>query len=83
MQVSIESTSPLERKMTIAVPADRVESRVASRLQEAAKTFQMKGFRKGKVPLKVIKERFGEGVRQEVLGEVMSKAIMKPWASSR
>ena len=74
MQVSIESTSPLERKMTIAVPADRVESRVASRLQEAAKTFQMKGFRKGKVPLKVIKERFGQGVRQEVLGEVMSQS---------
>ena len=74
MQVSIESTSTLERKMTIAVPADRVESRVADRLREAAKTFQMKGFRKGKVPLKIIKERFGRGVRQEVLGEVMSQS---------
>lgn len=74
MQVSIESTSALERKMTIAVPAERVESRVADRLREAARSVQMKGFRKGKVPMKLIKERFGRGVRQEVLGEVMSQS---------
>lgn len=74
MQVSIETISPLERKMTIAVPAASVESRVASRLQEAARSIQLKGFRKGKVPLNVIKQRYGQGVRQEVLGEVMSQS---------
>jgi trigger factor len=74
MQVSIENVSPLERKMTIAVPAARVESRVADRLQEAARTIQIKGFRKGKVPLNVVKQRYGQGVRQEVLGEVMSQS---------
>lgn len=74
MQVSIETVSPLERKMTIAVPAASVESRVADRLQEAARTVQIKGFRKGKVPLSVVKQRFGQGVRQEVLGEVMSQS---------
>lgn len=74
MQVSIETVSSLERKMTIAVPAARVESRVADRLKEAARTIQLKGFRKGKVPLHVVKQRFGQGVRQEVLGEVMSQS---------
>ena len=74
MQVSIETLTGLERRMTIEVPADEVESQVRSRLQEAAKTFNMKGFRKGKVPVKVIKNRFGEGVRQEVVGEVMSQS---------
>lgn len=74
MQVSIETVSTLERRMVIEVPADRVESRVQTRLQEAARNFHIKGFRKGKVPLKVIKERFGKGVRQEVLGEVMSQS---------
>src|SRR5690606_4538203 len=74
MQVSIETLSNLERKMTIEVPAERVESQVESRLQEAARTFHMKGFRKGKVPAKIIRERFGKGVRQEVLGEVMSQS---------
>jgi trigger factor len=74
MQVSIENLSTLERKMTIEVPAEQVESQVQTRLQEAARNYHMKGFRKGKVPLKVIKERFGKGVRQEVLGEVMSQS---------
>jgi len=74
MQVSIEALSTLERKMTIAVPAEQVESQVEARLQEAAKSVQIKGFRKGKVPLKVVRERYGKGVRQEVLGEVMSQS---------
>ena len=74
MQVSIETLTGLERRMTIEVPANKIESQVQSRLQEAAKTFHMKGFRKGKVPVKVIKNRFGEGVRQEVVGEVMSQS---------
>lgn len=72
MQVSMETLTGLERRMTIEVPAETVESQVKSRLQEAAKNVHMKGFRKGKVPVKVIKDRYGAGVRQEVLGEVMS-----------
>ena len=74
MQVSIETTSGLERKMTIAVPSQEVESAINERLQEAAKNVRMNGFRRGKVPLRVIKDRFGKGVRQEVVGELMSKS---------
>ena len=73
MQVSVETTQGLERKMTVAVPGDQVDSAVNARLQEAARTVRMNGFRKGKVPLKVIKNRFGAGVRQEVVSEVMSR----------
>lgn len=74
MQVSIEATTGLERRMTIGVPAAEVESAVAARLQEAAKTVRINGFRKGKIPFKVIKNRFGAGVRQEVLGDIMSRS---------
>lgn len=74
MQVSIETLSKLERKMTVEVPAEQVENQVRNRLQEAARTVNIKGFRKGKVPVKVIQERYGKGVRQEVLGEVMSQS---------
>ncbi|MDT8397217.1 MAG: trigger factor [Pseudomonadales bacterium] len=74
MQVSIETLSDLGRRMTIGVPAEKIESQVQLRLQEAARNFSMKGFRKGKVPVSVIKNRFGRGVRQEVLGEVMSQS---------
>ena len=75
MQVSIETTSGLERRLTIGVPATTVESEVEKRLQEAAKNIRMNGFRKGKVPMKVVKQRYGAGVRQEVVGEVISRSF--------
>src|SRR5690606_16181752 len=71
----IETTSGLERRMTVGVPAERVENEVNSRLQRAAKTVRLNGFRPGKVPMKVVRQRCGEGVRQEVLGEVMSQSF--------
>lgn len=74
MQVSVETTQGLERKMTVAVPSDKVDSAVNARLKEAARTVRLNGFRKGKVPLKVVKSRFGEGVRQEIVGEMMSQS---------
>tara|TARA_R110002072_G_scaffold4663_6_gene32523 strand:- start:22344 stop:23738 length:1395 start_codon:yes stop_codon:yes gene_type:complete len=74
MQVSIETTTGLERRMTVGIPAAEIESAVAARLNEAAKTVRINGFRKGKVPMKVIKNRFGAGVRQEVVGDVMSRS---------
>ncbi len=75
MQVSIETTSALERRLTIGVPADRIEGEVNSRLQKAAQQARLPGFRPGKVPMKVVRQRFGDGVRQEVLGEVMSQTF--------
>ncbi len=74
MQVSLETLSGLERKLTIEVPAEKIDKQVQSRLAETAKTFEMKGFRKGKVPINVIKSRFGKGMRQEVLGDVMNQS---------
>ncbi|MCK9563238.1 MAG: trigger factor [Bacteroidales bacterium] len=75
MQVSIETVSGLERRMTIGVPADQVENEVTARLQKAARTVRLNGFRAGKVPFKVVRQRFGPGVRQEVVGEVVSKSF--------
>jgi len=77
MQVSLETTSNTERRMTIGVPAEQVEQEVEKRLKEAAKTVKMNGFRPGKVPMKVVRRRFGQGVRQEVLGEVMRNSYME------
>ncbi len=75
MQVSIETTSGLERRLKVEVPADRIEGEVNNRLQQAAKTIRLDGFRKGKVPFKILKQRYGNGVRQEVMGEVVSKTF--------
>ena len=75
MQVSVETTEGLERKMTIAIPSERIETDVESRLREAAKSVRLNGFRKGKVPMKVVKRQFGKGVRGEVIGELMSQSF--------
>ena len=77
MQVSIETTSGLERRLTVGVPAARVDSEVDVRLQKAAKNVKLDGFRPGKVPMRVIRQRFGAGVRQEVLGEVVSQSFQE------
>ncbi|TGD73651.1 trigger factor [Mangrovimicrobium sediminis] len=77
MQVSIETTSGLERRLTVGVPAARVDSEVDERLKKAAKNVRLPGFRPGKVPMKVMRQRYGEGVRQEVLGEVMSQSFQE------
>ena len=56
MQVSVESTSNLERRMNFSLPAEQLESGVSGRLREIARTAKMKGFRPGKVPAKVIED---------------------------
>lgn len=77
MQVSVETTSNIERRMTIGVPAQEIDQAVEKRLQHAARTVKMNGFRPGKVPMSVVKRRFGEGVRQEVVSEVMRDSYVK------
>ncbi|MBT3609058.1 MAG: trigger factor, partial [Gammaproteobacteria bacterium] len=75
MQVSIESSEGLERQLKIGVPADKIDQEVIDRLQKATKTVNINGFRKGKVPLKVVKQQFGAGVRQEVIGEIVNSSF--------
>lgn len=75
MQVSIETTSTLGRKLTVGIPAGIIDEEVEKRLKDAAKTVNIKGFRKGKVPLKVVRQRYGSGVRQEVVGDKINHSV--------
>ncbi|PCK07824.1 MAG: trigger factor [Alteromonadaceae bacterium] len=77
MQVSIETTTGLERRLTVGIPAETVDQEVVKRLNDAAKTVRINGFRKGKVPFRVVKQRFGDGVRQEVLGDVIKRSFQE------
>jgi trigger factor len=74
MMVTVESTGKLERRMRIELPAARVEKEVESRLKSVAKTAKIKGFRPGKIPAKVVRQRYGTQVRQEVLSELMGQS---------
>jgi len=71
MQVSVESTGNLERRMTVQVPEERVNAEVQQRLERLARTTKIKGFRPGKVPFKVVQQQYGAQVRQEVIGDVV------------
>ena len=77
MQVSVETTSGLERRLTVAVPAERLDSAVEQRLLEAQKNLRVDGFRPGKVPMREVKRRFAKAVRSEVLSDVMRDSFIK------
>lgn len=74
MQVSIESSKGLERKLRVQVPAETIESQVESRLKELGRKAKIHGFRPGKVPAKVVRQQFGGQVRQEVLEKVLQSS---------
>lgn len=71
MQVSVETTTGLERRMTVGVPAADVDNAVTQKLKETARRVRIDGFRPGKVPVSVVKQRYGAGIRAEVLEEVV------------
>ena len=74
MNVTVESTGALERRMRVEVPIERIESEVDARLKSVGRTAKIKGFRPGKVPAKVVRKNYGPQIRQEVLGEIMQKS---------
>ncbi|RWR00670.1 trigger factor [[Pantoea] beijingensis] len=73
MQVSVETTQGLGRRVTITVAADSIESAVKKELVETAKKVRIDGFRKGKVPMNVVAQRYGASIRQDVLGDLMQR----------
>ena len=75
MQVSVESVGNLERRMTLRLPAEHLESQVGGRLREIARTARIKGFRPGKVPTKVVEQRYGQQVRAEVLDGMLREGF--------
>ena len=74
MQVTVESTGKLERKMRVELPVERIEKEVDTRLKSVGKTAKIKGFRPGKIPAKVVKQHYGKQIRKEVLAELMQKS---------
>lgn len=75
MQVSVETTNGLERKITVVIEEERLSSVIDGRLQDMTKTVKVKGFRPGKVPLKIVKQQYAEQVRQEVVGDVLQSTL--------
>jgi trigger factor len=77
MQVSLEATGALERRMEVQVPAERVEKAIDERLKSLSRTVRLKGFRPGKVPVTVVRQQFGQQVRQEVVSDVVQSSFQE------
>ncbi|NBC12554.1 MAG: trigger factor [Gammaproteobacteria bacterium] len=75
MQVTVEAGEGLARRMTVELPADDVEQQVDQKLREVARQARLPGFRPGKVPMRVLRQRFGESVRGEVLGDMVQSTF--------
>ncbi len=83
MQVSVESTGTLERRMTVAVPEERISNEVKERLKSMRQRVRIDGFRPGKAPLPVVQRKYGKQVRDEVIGEVMQSTLYEALAQEK
>lgn len=75
MQISVESTGALERRMNIQVPAQRVDQAINERLKSLSRTVRVNGFRPGKVPVTVVRQQYGAAVRQEVIESLVQSTF--------
>ena len=77
MQVSVENTSTLGRRIKVTVPADRVEQEFSSRIKRLSGTVKLPGFRPGKVPAKVVEQKYGKQVMNELATELIQSTFQE------
>jgi trigger factor len=77
MQVSVENISAVEKRLNIQVPAEEVNKQITARLREIGKQVKLKGFRPGRIPFSVLKQRYGPQARQEVIQQAAQTALQQ------
>lgn len=77
MQVSLETTNGLERKMTVEVPVENVSTAIEEKLKNLSRQVKISGFRPGKVPMRVVRQRYGKQVSQEVISDTMQSSYQQ------
>ena len=77
MQVSVENTSAIEKRLTIKVPAEEVKNQIDARLREIGKQVKLKGFRPGRIPFSVLRQRYGPQATQEVIQQTAQESLQQ------
>jgi trigger factor len=77
MQVSVEKTSELSRKMTVIVPDALLQEKMETRFKKLAREVKVDGFRPGKVPTSMVKKLYGERVKNEVAGDLIQSTYFE------
>ncbi|MCS5711728.1 trigger factor [Candidatus Berkiella aquae] len=75
MDVSLENTSTLGRRVKVSVPDAEISEQIKTKMAKLAKEVRLKGFRPGKVPAHVLNEKFGKSVRMEVINDVIRQSL--------
>jgi trigger factor len=75
MAVSVEALQGLERKINVSLPSEKIESEVSSRLTDMAGRAKMDGFRPGKAPVHLVKQRYSDDVRLDVIREMLQPSL--------
>ena len=83
MRVSVETTSGLERKVTVALPADSLQKLIDEQVRNTAGKVELPGFRKGKVPLRVVRQRFGDKLLQDAASSLLQTSLQEAVAQER
>lgn len=83
MQVSVETTQGLERRVSITVPAAAITAEVEKELRQLAKTRRIDGFRPGKAPVGMIKKMYGWSVLQDVASRQMQNHFYQAIVSNK
>ncbi len=77
MEVTVEKSSSLQRKLKVKVPSDQLQQKIDSRLREIGKKVKLKGFRPGRIPHKVLKQRYGKSVQREIVTELVQSSLFE------
>lgn len=77
MQVSVETTQGLGRRLSITIKAEDITKAVDKELINTAKKVRIDGFRKGKVPLKIVEQRYGASILQDALSDLMQRNFIE------
>ena len=77
MQVSVETTQGLGRRISITIKAEDIKKAVDKELINTAKKVRIDGFRKGKVPLKIVEQRYGASILQDALSDLMRQNFVE------
>lgn len=77
MKVKEVSSKGLKREFVVSVPANEIEDAFTKRLEKVGKSTKIHGFRPGKAPLNIVKQHYGETVRNEVLEQSISDSAQK------
>jgi trigger factor len=75
VQIEIENLNDLGKKINVCIPYNKINEMISTKVKKLSKQIKMDGFRPGHVPIKLIEQKFGASIRQEILSELLDSSL--------